>query len=260
LLAIGDAEPWSLGSTELVGWLKEKLERVDPKRDWTALLGALSGLRGVGLLDRCEKMSNPPWVKLKAGCDGTPLIKLGIKSGQIGVLNKLLDRYGIGYYSLLLQSCDRVSPLMDLVWIEKLGEGSFGQVHLVKNKNNNTRTALKLIQVEDDQVLPRAIKEMQHHQKAAKASEFVVNICTWGQVSDDFLFVELEFCAGGDIRKTLNSAEPPGSGMADTNLRWKLYMQICRGLEAVHETGLIHMDLKPENGSLAALARPLRAG
>ena len=98
LLAIGDAEPWSLGSTELVGWLKEELERMDPKRDWTALLGALSGLDGVGLLDRCEKMSNPPWVKLKAGYDGTALIKLGIKSGQMGVLNKLLDRYGIGYY------------------------------------------------------------------------------------------------------------------------------------------------------------------
>jgi len=150
--------------------------------------------------------------------------------------------------------------LMDLVWIKKLGEGGFGQVHLVKNKNNNTRTALKLIKVEDDEKLPRAIKEMQHHQKAATASEFVVNICTWGQVSDDFLYVELEFCAGGDIRKILDSANPSHSGMADTDLRWKLYLQICRGLEAVHETGLIHMDLKPENSTLAALARVLCAG
>ena len=41
--------------------------------------------------------------------------------------------------------------------------------------------------------------------------------------------------------------------MADTALRWKLYLQICRGLEAIHAEGIIHMDLKPENGPLSCL-------
>jgi serine/threonine protein kinase len=199
-----------------------------------------------------EKTAKPPWVKLIVGRDGNRLTKQGAKSGQVANLNKLLNKFGVGYYSLFFQSCDRLSPLMDLVWIAKLGEGAFGQVHLVRNKHRNIRTALKLIKVEDDEVLKGASKEMQHHQKAAEASDFVVNVCTWGQVSDDFLFVELEFCAGGDIRKTLDAAEPPRSGMADSALRWKLYLQICQGLKAIHATGLIHMDLKPENVLLTA--------
>ena len=221
---------------------------------------ALRGVDGVGLLTICEPIASPPWVRLTKGADGKKLTKQGVSTGQVGKLNVLLNKHGLGYYSVLFQSCDRLSPLMDLEWIEKLGEGSFGQVHRVKNKYRNAHSAVKLIKVDDEEKLANASKEMQHHQKAAEASEFVVKLFKWGQIADDFLFIELELCTGGDIRKTLNSTEPPRSGMADTDLRWKLYMQICRGLEAVHKTGLIHMDLKPENGSLAALARLLRAG
>ena len=47
----------------------------------------------------------------------------------------VLNNYGIGFYALLHQSCDRHSPLMDYEWIEKVGEGGFGQVHKVRNRH-----------------------------------------------------------------------------------------------------------------------------
>merc|ERR1711998_4446 len=35
--------------------------------------------------------------------------------------------------------------------------------------------------------------------------------------------------------------------MDDDALRWKLYLQICMGIVAIHSCGIIHLDLKPEN-------------
>jgi serine/threonine protein kinase len=162
----------------------------------------------------------------------------------VSKINELLRKYGIAFYSVLLLSCDRVSPLMDLVWIEKLGEGGFGEVHLVSNKHDKTRTALKL--VKEDR-LERALKEIGLCQRAAAASEFVAQYVSGGQASEHFIWLQTEFCAGGNIRKLLETADPPESGMADDALRWKLYLQICRGLEAIHAAGVFLLDPKPEN-------------
>ena len=91
---------------------------------------------------------------------------------------------------------------------------------------------------------------MAHHQRAAASSEYVVKINTWGQISDEFLFVAMEVCTGGDIAQLLKNPDAPGRKIAmnDDALRWKLYDQICMGLSAIHAAGLIHMDIKPGNG------------
>ena len=146
-----------------------------------------------------------------------------------------------------------MTELMYLAWIKKLGEGAFGQVHLVKNKNSGDLSALKLIKVSQESELKSASSEMAHHQRAAASSEYVVNVHAWSQVGDDFLFVLMEYCSGGDIDQLLTDSAPPRrrKRMADDTLRWKLYKQICIGLDAIHKAGLIHMDLKPANGKRA---------
>ena len=73
---------------------------------------------------------------------------------------------------------------------------------------------------------------------------------TWGQINDEFFFVSMEFCAGGDVDHLLR--QTLGAGMTDDALRWKLYYQICQGLAAIHSAGIIHMDVKPPNGELRA--------
>ena len=143
---------------------------------------------------------------------------------------------------------------MDYRWVKLLGQGGFGQVHEVANRNlpgSAPHIALKLFKVRHDddddeatqQRITRATREMRHHQRAANASEFVVNMYSWGQIDESFLFVSMELCTGGDVKKRL------GEIVAGSDLRLKLYLQISRGVEAIHEAGLIHMDLKPENGA-----------
>merc|ERR1719453_2787481 len=98
----------------------------------------------------------------------------------------------------MFRVCDRNSPLTDLVWKKKLGQGAFGQVHLVENRHNNDRQAVKLVRVLEGK-MQFAVQEMHHQSRASKASEFVVNMFTWGQISDEFLFMIMEFYGGGDV-------------------------------------------------------------
>ena len=252
--AVGGIAPWGLGDDDTIAWLESELQRGWSSSDWTAPLKALRGLDGAGLVELCEPKASPPWVKLTKGVDGTRLTKQGAKAGQVGNLNALLNKHGIGYYALLYESCDRRCPLMDLIWSGKLGEGAFGQVHRVKNKYRSSAerdvlSAVKLIKVDDEAKLDSASNEMKHQMRAAASTEFVVDVRNWGQIGDEYLFIEMELCAGGDVRKLLDASDPPRSGIADGALRWKLYGQICSGMSAIHAAGLIHMDLKPENGA-----------
>merc|ERR1711998_683655 len=132
--------------------------------------------------------------------------------------------------------------MMDMTWEMFLGEGSFGQVHKVKNRHTGAVSALKLIKTSDGKI-GKAEKEMSNHQKAAASSEFVLKIIHWGQISDEFLYMQLELCSGGDVKRLLKGKK----GMDDDTLRWKLYLQVLMGIVAIHSAGLIHLDIKPEN-------------
>ena len=249
---VKDVTPWGLGPDDLAPWLEQQLTRSagSKKIDWAPMHGALSGFDGIDLIARsCSESPQPPWVKPTHGNDGQ-LRRAGVTFGQIGHLRTVLNNYGIGFYALLHQSCDRHSPLMDYEWIEKVGEGGFGQVHKVRNRyrkggagaSGDALVALKLIRVEDEKKMESGVKEMAHHQRAAASSEFVVEIFTWGQIGEEFLYVTMEFCAGGDINKLLTR-----HGMTDAALRVKLYLQVCKGIAAIHQANLIHMDMKPAN-------------
>ena len=180
----------------------------------------------------------------------------GVSIAQVKLLTASLNGSGLGFYALLLKSCDRRGPLMDYEWRRELGKGSFGLVQLMIHRHTDRNVALKLIKVEDETKIAFASKEMGNHQRAASASEFVVALHTWGQINDEFFFVSMEFCAGGDVDHLLR--QTLGAGMTDDALRWKLYYQICQGLAAIHSAGIIHMDVKPPNGELRA--RPVARG
>ena len=126
------------------------------------------------------------------------------------------------------------------------------------NRHTDRNVAVKLIKFEDEADVTSACKEIETHQRVSSVSEFVVELHTWGQINDEFFFVMMEFCAGGDVDKLVR--QTLGAGMTDAALRWKLYHQICLGLAAIHSAGIIHMDIKPPNGASRAcpIARDLK--
>jgi serine/threonine protein kinase len=134
---------------------------------------------------------------------------------------------------------------MDYRWVQLLGQGGFGQVHEVAHRHKPAdapHIALKLIKAPhnpDDEdaameALAKTAREMEHHQRVSDSSEFIVSLLTWGQIGDEFFFVSMELCPGGDVAKLLESPDNLGRGLA-VDLRWKLYKQIAMGVAAIHE-------------------------
>ena len=106
---VKDVTPWGLGPDDLAPWLEQQLTRSagSKKIDWAPMHGALSGFDGIDLITRsCSESPQPPWVKPTHGNDGQ-LRRAGVTFGQIGHLRTVLNNYGIGFYALLHQSCDR---------------------------------------------------------------------------------------------------------------------------------------------------------
>jgi serine/threonine-protein kinase PpkA len=78
----------------------------------------------------------------------------------------------------------------------------------------------------------------------------VARVHTHG-VQDDQAYLVMEFCEGGDLNKRLGEKALP----ADEALR--IFLQLMLALGDIHEQGILHRDLKPQNlmfradGSLA---------
>ena len=225
-------------------------------KDCAPLLERMRGATGLDLVstDVClEEQEQAPWVKPMRNHEREKLKGGDVTMGQITRLRNFLNDKGVGYAALQYRSCHQHSPLMDYHYVRPLGIGGFGAVFEVANRNlpdAAPHVALKLIKVKciDEEAaqeeIARTAREMSHHQRAAASSRYVVKMHTWGQIDEEFFFVAMELCTGGDVAKLLN--EQLGRGL-EAELLWRLYEQLAEGLQAIHDADLIHQDLKPAN-------------
>ena len=89
--------------------------------------------------------------------------------------------------------------------------------HTLKDATRDliAHVALKLVKAtspDDDvdavaEALAKTAREMEHHQRVADSSEFIVSLLTWGQIGDEYFFVSMELCAGGDVAKLLEARQ-----------------------------------------------------
>ncbi|VDK47690.1 unnamed protein product [Cylicostephanus goldi] len=57
------------------------------------------------------------------------------------------------------------------------------------------------------------------------------------------LYIQMEYCGGGTLRKYIDNACLYGK----PNILWKLFAEILCGLGYLHRQGMIHRDIKPTN-------------
>ena len=255
LKSVGEKAVWAMGATALATYLQNS-ELMTRKPYCEALLEKMRGATGLDLVstDAClEEHVQPPWVRLQRNHEREKLKGGDVTIHQITRLRNFLDDKGLGYAALQYRSCHQHSPLMDYHYVRPLGIGGFGAVFEVANRNlpdAAPHVALKLIKVKciDEEAaqeeIARTAREMSHHQRAAASSRYVVKMHTWGQIDEEFFFVAMELCTGGDVAKLLN--EQLGRGL-EAELLWRLYEQLAEGLQAIHDADLIHQDLKPAN-------------
>lgn len=124
--------------------------------------------------------------------------------------------------------------------IEKVGEGGMGAIYRAKDKILGRTVALKVIRSEftaDQEALARFIREAQ----SASALQHP-GITTIYDISvEEPVYIAMELVEGGDLYEKLNGKQMEPKEFIP------LALDICNALDAAHEKGIVHRDIKLEN-------------
>lgn len=126
--------------------------------------------------------------------------------------------------------------------VRLLGIGGMGAVYRVHDGELDRDVALKLIRsdiAEDTSTLERFKREIQLSSRVTHKN--VLRVYDLGQ-SDGIKFLTMQFVEGEDFSSILKR-----EGKVSIPRILHLFRQICEGLLAAHEQGVIHRDLKPQN-------------
>ena len=133
---------------------------------------------------------------------------------------------------------------------EPLGQGRWASVYLAHDHLRNLDVALKLIPMgpaSNTDHLNACQQEMELHATLTDLSHvihlFDAHVIPWQGVS--LLLLAMEYADGGCLRQWLNQNRRD----RETRIRAGLdfFLQACRGYQAIHAVGAVHLDTKPEN-------------
>jgi len=124
---------------------------------------------------------------------------------------------------------------------EMLGEGGMGQVYRAIDTVINKTVAMKCMTAG----LPEEEKkrfEQEAHSMAKIKHENVVDVTDFGRLENDLPFFVMELLKGEDLFKMIER-----EGALPLERVIKIASQVCRGLGAAHQEGIVHRDVKPQN-------------
>ncbi len=126
--------------------------------------------------------------------------------------------------------------------LQLLGEGGMGAVYKARDRELDRPVALKLIRPElaaSSAMLARFKQELLLSRQVTHKN--VIRIYDLGD-ADGVKFITMEFVEGRDLRALIKDKKKfsPAESV-------EIMQQVCQALEAAHNVGVIHRDLKPQN-------------
>jgi hypothetical protein len=133
--------------------------------------------------------------------------------------------------------------------IEELGRGGMGVVYKAEDAKLRRTVALKFLPSELTHI-PEVKTRFMHEAQAAAALDHP-NICTVHEFeqADESSFISMAYLEGQSIRKKIE-AGPLGLEEA-----MRIAEQVAEGLQAAHQKGIVHRDIKSANIMDFGLAR-----
>ena len=125
----------------------------------------------------------------------------------------------------------------------RLGQGGFGIVYEVLDRERGAPVALKLLHAANPTALYRFKREFRTLADLAHPNLIALDeLFSEG----DRWFFTMELIRGQPIVEYVRHPPPPRSGSDETLLR-DIFGQLVEGLAVIHDRGIIHRDIKPSN-------------
>ncbi len=127
--------------------------------------------------------------------------------------------------------------------LERIGDGGMGTVYLAEHTTILKKFAIKVLSAQ----LSLREEHVDRFMREARAASMithpnVVEITDFGMTPDGQPFFVMEYLQGKDLAQLVAEGGP---------LPWKrvrgIMMQVCSALQAAHEQGIVHRDMKPGN-------------
>jgi len=127
----------------------------------------------------------------------------------------------------------------------QLGRGSFGDVSLVKNKDDNKLYADKTIFCEKEKHLTETLREVKFLRR--NRHPCIIDLHDVYIISNPrVLHIIMPYCETGDLDKMIQKHKKSKSSIPESSIiKWSL--QVALALQFLHENGVLHRDLKPQN-------------
>jgi eukaryotic-like serine/threonine-protein kinase len=127
--------------------------------------------------------------------------------------------------------------------LRTLGSGGMANVYLAHDEVLDRDVALKVLReqfAQDDEFVERFKREAQN--AAALSHPNIVQVYDRGKAGNDASYIAMEYVPGGTLKERISWGGPLDPGVAAS-----IALQIAEALNAAHERGVIHRDIKPQN-------------
>ncbi|KAG0274014.1 hypothetical protein BGZ95_010182 [Linnemannia exigua] len=126
-----------------------------------------------------------------------------------------------------------------------LGAGEHADVLKVQSKNNKEFYAVKrlLRTVQGAMERKRYLNEVRNMWRIEKSPNVLQLLEAWEQKGK--IYMRMELCRLGSLQSALLAQKKYGG--FDEKRTWKCLTDLASGLRAIHDSNIIHLDIKPEN-------------
>lgn len=168
------------------------------------------------------------------------------KEAERQALGRVLEESSVADRSLTYLSSAATHVTMRWQQGKFVGGGTFGSVYEAINLDSGYYMAVKEIRLQDPQLIPTIAGQIRDEMGVLEVLDHPNVVSYYGiEVHRDKVYIFMEYCSGGSLAGLLDYGR-----IEDEQVIMVYALQLLEGLAYLHESGIVHRDIKPESKSM----------